>query len=210
MEARKILATELKAEDLEGKELKMKYEANEVDQWQLYFDGEKLHLITADCVPTSLLDMEDYSVEKGMGDYTVRSFYSRGDLLEWMKNKTKWKKFASGIPGATATGGPTVEQFCGCWNAMNKYQKIVLGEYCIKLKNPGKLFVPLKEGRNDYWGYWLASAYERNNTTVWKLDYDGFVCSDHYSSDYGTRPLVTLPSDIGLQYDEERKMWLIV
>lgn len=212
MERRKIGVTELKVEDLESKKLDVKYEAGGVN-WQLFFDGEKSHLIAADYVPTNLLDMEGlyiergykkgYSVERGYGDYTVYSKSSRKILLHWMEDSSNWKKFASGILGATATGGPTVEQFCGCWNAMNQHQK----EAWIELNNSRKLFVPQK----GCWGYWLGSPHRNYTDYVWYARGNGLASLSRYNTpSRGVRPLVTLPADMGLQYDEALGMWLIV
>ena len=209
MAGRKICAANLKAEDLEGKKFEVKYEANGVDQWQLFFDGEKLHLITANCVKRELLDMTGYHIKGRKGEYTVHHIYSdRDSLINWLKDLTKWSKFASGISGAKAVGAPTVEQFCGCWNVMNQHQKISPNDGWIDLKRPGKLFFPHKKELCD--GYWLVST---DSSRVWYVDDNGNVYDDYVYDDYGkrgVRPLVTPLSDIGLEYDEELEMWLIV
>lgn len=214
MAERKILATELRAEDLEGKKLKVSYEAGGVEKWKLFFDGEKSNLIAADYVPTSLLDMTDYSVfVKEGAEYTVYSEPDAAELVAWMRDPAKWEKFASGIPGAKAAGGPTIEQFCGCWNVLNPQQKVSLNNRSIELERPKKLFVPHKDIGNDCRGYLLASTFA--GSLVWYVyniyNFNGvnFYYVD-FEHTYGVRPLVTLPSEVGLQYDEERKMWLLV
>ncbi len=207
MAERKILATELRAEDLEGKKLKVSYEAGGVEKWKLFFDGEKSNLIAADYVPTNLLDMTGYSVKK-VGEYTVYSSSEVEGLVAWMKDPLKWEMFAAGIPGAKAAGGPTLKQFCGCWNVMNPQQKVSPNDGWINLERPKKLFVPHKDIWNDCRGYWLASTC---GSYAWFVDHSGNATHYYVYDDlYGIRPLVTLTSEVGVQYDEELGMWLLV
>lgn len=218
MERRKIGVTELKVEDLERKKLDVKYEAGGVN-WKLFFDGEKSHLIAADCVLTEMLNVKEDSVERGDGGYGVFGILDREDLLDWMRDSINWEKFALGIPGAKATGGATVEQFCGCWNAMNQHKKIVDRDNdWFLLHNPSKLFVPNKEEQNRCLGYWLMSASPYNDEKLWNVLYIEMICprdssldtSYYYDDCFRVRPLVSLPSDVGLEYDKDLEMWLIV
>lgn len=211
MAGRKIGATELKAEDLKGKKLEVKYEANGVDQWQLFFDGEKLHLIATDCVRSSLFDMEEYSVKGTQGEYAVYIASREKDLIDWLKDPDKWEKFASGISGAKAVGGPTLEQFFGCWNAMNQHSTIFPKRHCSWIdlgSSPSEPFIPHRKELCP--GYWLASIYATKY--AWYVD-DGYITTSNFYTfcgSRGSRPLVTPPADIGVQYDEGLKMWLLV
>lgn len=234
---RRICATELKAEDLIQKSLKVEYEANSIDEWRLFFDGEEVHLITVDCVSgvfeyNSAIKSYYSGIEELFPEKCLPSWYdpdevyslhcipchaecvwgksSRDDLLDWIKDSTKWKKFASGIPGAKATGGPTLEQFIGCWNIMTQMkQHQIIGKNCFNLR-PKRVLIPHERLNDDYcWGYWLASSYL--NDYMWSVAYSGWVCYDIYYTTYnGVRPLVSLTSEVGLEYDEDLQMWLLV
>lgn len=205
MERRRICATELKAEDLRQKSLKVKYEANEVDEWRIFFDGEDVQLITAGYVPAKLLDIEGYPITKN-GGYAVFSNKSREDFISWLRDPIKWEKFA--ISEAVAVGGPSVNQVVKCWNVMNGSALRVSKDDFIFLQEPSGLFNP---DSDDCSGYWTVSSSKRNPKLGMVVKSGGYIDNSAFGElDYGVRPLISLPKDIGLQYDEEQRMWLLV
>lgn len=90
---------------------------------------------------------------------------------------TAWESFATGVNGAQAIGGPTLEMFVASWNA-KEYSTTL---YCNKLSSTGyyigdkdilttskyinkdgeglqdTLYYPHREKKENCYGYWLAS-----------------------------------------------------
>ena len=126
-----------------------------------------------------------------------------------------WSSFASGVSGAEAIGGPTLEMYIASWNAKG-YTTLYCnnstetGYYVGDKPNPttelviissdtkgysDTLYYPHKSSYDSCEGYWLASPSVIHPYSVNFVYYKGYVDSYYYSdSRCGVRPVVCLPS----------------
>ncbi len=127
-----------------------------------------------------------------------------------------WESFATGISGAEAIGGPTLEMYVASWNAKG-YTTI----YCNNSTNVGyyvgtdnrptnyllnissdidgyadTLYYPHTSAFGNCSGYWLATPSAESNTYLMGLDFTGSIQRSVYDGNYyGVRPIVSLPPE---------------
>ncbi len=174
---------------------KVNYSANGINDWKIFLnDGTNIYLIASDYVPVSGLDCAEGITTSG--DYGVYGS-SRDGLVNWMATNLYWSEYARGYIGATATGGPTLEQFWASYNG--KYGTSYSGEPQVLNDHAGyddSLYFTHKEIWNDMNGYMLASPSSRYSRSIIIAFYQGRVTTDaYYSTTYGVRPLIKLPAN---------------
>ena len=161
----------------------------QVNNWKVFYnDGKNVYIILDDYLENRLLPTE--TGLQTYGKYYVYSNISREALLSGLTTKNNWREFASGVEGATATGGATNEQFVNSWNgnpAVNVRQLEVEKDYYSGMNgggisDPTKLYVPHTEGVNSCYGYWLALPYADDTNGVWYVSYGGDVSFYDYGS----------------------------
>lgn len=128
-----------------------------------------------------------------------------------------WSSFATGVNGAEAVGGPTLEMYVASWNAKG-YTPLYCnnststGYYLGNTSSPSTKYIDMSSDANGYadtlyyphttsvsncYGYWLASPSVYSASNVMGVHCKGCVdrryCND---DDYGVRPVVCLPSGI--------------
>lgn len=158
-------------------------------------------------------------------DYTNSIDKGNMKLVSNLLNADIWNGFATGVEGATAIGGPTLEMYIASWNE-KEYTKIYYDSmeygYRIGLTEETKensvsiksdvngyndtLYYPHKSNYdNRCYGYWLASPVEaQNKEMIFGIDCTGEVTSAEISADfYAVRPLVCLPAETKGSLDEQ-------
>ena len=124
--------------------------------------------------------------------YSVYSNTDRDTLVTALTKTSNWSEFASGVSGATATGGATNEMFVNSWNgnpAVNGRQLEVEKSYYGstnggQIMDPTKLYVPCTEVVEGCKGYWLLSPDADGANAVWNVVYDGVVGTHSYYLEY--------------------------
>lgn len=159
-----------------------------LDNWQIFYnDGSIVTMICQDYVPnkTSLIAGTGLNVSSpGCVEYTVSSNVNRKDLIERLKDSSKWEGLLTNAmksKGATAVGAVDLETWVASWNAKGYtklYTAITIepmedglnGYYLGKESNPStagggsptdeeyndKLYYPI-HSFDEICGYWLAS-----------------------------------------------------
>lgn len=152
------------------------YSANGVDDWKIFLnDGKNIYIITAGYVPNSLLSLPTNIYKKNTyivyGDRKTYGSY-KSSFYPWFHNGANWSKFAEGIEGATATGGPTLAQFLQSYNASygTSYLPANIGPY-DKTEYPfNELYAPYgKNTTGGATGYWLDSLAQYRKS-IWSVD----------------------------------------
>ena len=174
---------------------KVNYSANGINDWKVFLnDGTNIYLIASDYVPNSGLDCAEGITTSG--DYVVTG-NSRDGLINWMTTNLYWSEYARGYIGATATGGPTLEQF---WESYNgKYGTEYSAEYQDLTSHEGysnSLYFPHTSSLNNCHGYWLPTPNSSNANGLQAIYWFGFVGNNGAGdANYATRPLVKLPTN---------------
>ncbi len=127
-----------------------------------------------------------------------------------MEDTSYWAKYAEGIDGVVATGGPTLSyQFKN--SCMEKYSEIE--EITYSLKNTrayeDSLYFPHTEEYQECNGYYLAEMGQEppSITGTISVASNGEI-SMYNSTDMGICPLVCMPSDVIAQ--KVAGIWQIV
>lgn len=163
--------------------------------------------------------------------YSSRSDYDTSISKTSMKAASRlldmesWSAFATGVNGAIAIGGSTIEMYVASWN-----EKGYTPLYCNNSNSAGyyvgttdkplstvssmkttsgyedTLYYPHTSSYDNCDGYWLASPSGGNSygnyVHVMNVNRDGDVSDNYYNSGsssyykYGVRPVVCLPSGI--------------
>ena len=170
------------------------------DDWRiLYKDGETVYAVLADYLPADQVPTSA-GLDTNTTDYPygVWSDTDRDTLVNGLLNTTAWSNFTNGIAGATATGSPTAELLMSSYNTKNGTE-IVYTDYPTldSSTTDYDLYVPHTSAVDECYGYWLASPDADGSDYVWRVRCSGFVGNyDYYSTSYGARPVVSLPSSI--------------
>ena len=170
------------------------------DDWRILYVDEttnKVHVILADYLPNEKIPEGNNISTKG---YSVWSKNNRDELLDYLKDTTKWSSLANGISGAEVTGGPTGELLMNSYNAKQGTNL----DYTTSptLDTEELLYVPrtaeVTEDGQTTDSYWLASPYANDAYSVWIVYYRGYLYSDSYYNEGsdGVRPVVCLSSEI--------------
>ena len=162
-------------------------QGEQVNNWKVFYnDGNNVYIILDDYLENRLLPTATGLQTKNK--YSVYSNTDRDTLVTALTKTSNWSEFASGVSGATATGGATNEMFVNSWNgnpAVNGRQ-LEAGKYYFgsnnggEISDPTKLYVPHTEGVDSCNGYWLASPYAGNASSVWSVGYGGGVDGGSY------------------------------
>ena len=180
------------------------------DDWRILYVDEttnKVHVILADYLPNEKIPEGNNISKKG---YSVWSKNNRDELLDYLKDTTKWSSLANGIIGAEVTGGPTGEILMNSYNTKNETNL----DYTTgpTLDNADSLYVPhnetvIEDGQSTI-AYWLASPHASHTNRVWYVTCDGNVRHNLYNYGYyGVRPIVCLPSEI--QASKAGNVWKV-
>ena len=174
---------------------KVNYSANGINDWKIFLnDGTNIYLIASDYVPVSGLDCAEGITTSG---HYVVTGNSRDGLVSWMTTNLYWSEYTRGYIGATATGGPTLEQFWASYNG--KYGTQYSAEYQDLTNHEGysnSLYFPHQDEWNNTRGYWLASNYSANGNLAELLSYDGRLAYGYYyDAHFCIRPLIKLPAN---------------
>ena len=180
------------------------------DDWRILYVDEttnKVHVILADYLPNEKIPEGTNISKKG---YSVWSNNNRDELLNYLKDTTKWSSLANGISGAEVTGGPTGEILMNSYNSKRGTNL----DYTTgpTLDNADSLYVPhnekvIEDGQSTV-GYWLASPNASYALGVWYVDSSGSVrFDDYYGGNGGVRPIVCLPSEI--QASKAGNVWKV-
>ena len=138
------------------------------DDWRILYVDEttnKVYVILADYLPNEQIpEGEDISKQ----GYNVWSENNRDELLDYLKDTTKWSSLANGISGATVTGSPTKDIINNSYKEENNGS---IWDYREAVKQD--LYVPhtaivTEDGRDTYC-YWLASPYDYKTNYVWHV-----------------------------------------
>ena len=131
-------------------------------------------------ISTEITKLDEYNI----------SGTSRDGLVNWLKETLNWSKYAEGINGAVATGGPTLEQFWLSYN--NKYLTNYSEERQELSEHEGynnTLYFPYKEAYNTLENYILASSCSSNIEYVEYVGYEGgYVTGWYYHGCYRNTP----------------------
>ncbi len=162
----------------------------QVNNWKVFYnDGTNVYIILDDYLENRLLPTATGLQTKNK--YSVYSNTDRDTLVTALTKTSNWSEFASGVSGATATGGATNEMFVNSWNgnpAVNGRQ-LEAGKYYFgsnnggEISDPTKLYVPHTEGVDSCNGYWLTSAYTEYASGVWEVNCNGGVGADSYNGE---------------------------
>ena len=175
----------------------------EVNNWKVFYnDGANVYIILGEYLENRLLPIE--TGLQTSGKYNIYSNISREELLKGLTTESNWSEFASGIEGATATGGPTNAQFVASWNENPLVNSKKLEEE--KIYNIGNndnfnditnLYVPYKKAFENCYAYWLTTPYQTSNDNMWLVTYSGCKDIEKYNyTYYSVRPLICLPSNV--------------
>lgn len=193
------------------------------DDWKIFLDdGEHIYIIMSDYLPneyfpegTGVLKEGDYCIYTG--NLTPKPESDRKQLFDALSTTSIWEDFAKGIPGATAMGGSTLEQWIQSWNKSG-YTKLYTtrnekGMFIGSAENPttykietstlenngynDSLYFPHQSEFNGCNAYWLISqsAYDAGlECGVISNSYVAMTDGSH--NNIGVRPLVCLPSNV--------------
>ena len=163
----------------------------QVNNWKVFYnDGNNVYIILDDYLENRLLPTATGLQTKNK--YSVYSNTDRDTLVTALTKTSNWSEFASGVSGATATGGATNEMFVNSWNgnpAVNGRQ-LEAGKYYFgsnnggEISDPTKLYVPHTEGVDSCNGYWLASPFAGGTNSVWGVGYRGNVGNRDYGREF--------------------------
>ena len=194
------------------------------------------HYINANVMPSSMNIINTGIWVIGESDNivdvdNVLSILDRATLLNYINTTSNWSDLVA-VTGATATGGPTIEQFIKSYNRTHganseenikeiyiecsETMKDGLKGYHVETIENSKGYhifgLSTTEIENLYiinntnmymYGYWLGSPSARDSSEVINITNDGSISSCNYSiQGQGLRPLVTLPSGITLVEQE--------
>lgn len=146
-------------------------------------------------------------------DSTNNNAKAVADLLD----TSVWSSFATGVTGAEAIGGPTLEMYVASWNA-KEYTQLYCNNstsagyyigntseptsYSVKMNSDANgyadtLYYPHTSSYNNCYGYWLAAPSADSSAYVMYIQYNGVIYGTTFNSArYCVRPLVCLPSNI--------------
>lgn len=170
-------------------------------------------------------------------DYSKSTLNNNIILTSKLLDANIWSGFASGVEGATAIAGPTLEIYMASWNAkgytkLNYDNSKEVGYYIGTSNSPTGTHVSIKsdtKGYNDTlyyphkskydnscFGYWLVSPSAEVSTSTniigeyqYGVDCTGEITDCTLTADYyAVRPLVCLPA--GTQGNQDNKgIWQI-
>lgn len=168
------------------------YSANGVDDWQIFLnDGSNVYLIASNYVPSSGMKITSDVAKIDGSDYKIKG-NSRNGLVNWLTNTENWTAYANKISGATATGGPTKEQFCSSYNAKygTSHSAGLADNFIVTDKVPPYIVTDTSIA----YGYWAASIVSNETSKLWDVDaWGAWNQNDYNRTNYAVRPLVCLP-----------------
>lgn len=159
-----------------------------------------------------------------LSDFCVNSSDNRITLINYINTNNNWNEFAI-IDGATARGGPTLEQFISSYNkthdktneisklyfsrTINVMNDALTGYYVGTTENPITTYVRGLDtteieslyviNNTNAYAYWLCTASADSIEYVMNISYDGMVGYDNYNGyTRGIRPLISLPQNVSL------------
>ena len=167
-------------------------QGEEVNNWKVFYnDGTNVYIILDDYLENRLLPTATGLQTKNK--YSVYSNTDRDTLVTALTKTSNWSEFASGVEGATATGGSTVEMLISSYN-----QKMKKDLDYTKIPNLGtsdELYIPNKVIVDNCYGYWLISPNILDSNKIWNIHYGGNVDNFVYNGNYFCiRPVVKLPT----------------
>ncbi len=199
-EPTKPLATEVIKPENYGDSVN--YSANHVNDWKVFLnDGSNVYLIASDYVPNNGMTITSDVAKVAGNDYCVYG-NSRDGFVGWLTSTENWSAYAAGMDGATATGGPTLQQFWASYNG--KYGTSYSEEYETLSSHIGyssTLYFPHTSIWNGTEVYWLASPNSSYASNIECVTYYGSVYHGSYNgnNNFGIRPLVCLPAGVKAQ-----------
>ena len=177
------------------------------DDWRiLYKDKNAVYVILSDYLPAEQVpESENLNTDPIQFPYAVGAM-TEENLVNELKNTTTWSNFTNEIPGATATGSPTLELLLRSYNQKNQTEIVYTGN-SLSLDNTTEdynLYIPHTDKVDECQGYWLATFSLNYSTTgVNFMNYNGSVCDgirgyvNHYYN--GIRPVVALPTNVATE-----------
>ena len=162
-------------------------------------------------------------------NYNNSTSNSNIELVSGLLDTNIWSGFSTGVEGAVAIGGPTLEIYVSSWNEKG-YTRLYYdnesssnGYYIgTSADSPTSTYISIKTDTNGYndtlyyphkskyanecFGYWLASPsmyFSSSYDYVYGIDCTGEITSCSTSGEhYSVRPLVYLPSETQVSKDE--------
>lgn len=176
----------------------------------LYVEKGTVYVILADYLPNS----SGYATNAGLNTKNAHSVYSATDrktLIDGLTHKTAWNDLANGIEKAQVTATPTAELLMKSYNTKHYEltEDLVYTNYPT-LDTTDDLYVPHTsridgEACN---GYWLMTEFTDNDTSSWRVNFDGTIGNNDFNSQsYGIRPVVALPSST--EVINRDNLWII-
>ncbi len=171
------------------------YNGNGIIDWRiLHKDTSHIYIITSEYLPTSSIpNINGMSKNE---TYCVGGSINREEFIKVLNNTSLWTMFVNGINGATATATPTVELLIESYN--KKHNTSLPTNVRQTIDNSDTLYVPHTSKFNKCDGIFLASPYSVDTEGVWRVNYNGLVFGSdpYYSSNYGLRPVICMPSSV--------------
>lgn len=157
-----------------------------LDNWRIFYNDKEsktIKIITTDYITHDLIskDVLNAGVEESYLDtnYSVICPYGGQRFVEILNTTEYWSEYAAGVNGATATGGPTDEEFISSWNENPETDRsdLLFGKdyrYCLtdtttKIDDKG-LYMPRKTKINGCRGYWIATLFTQPGYNVFSVD----------------------------------------
>ena len=192
-EPTEVLATEaIKSENYGDA---VNYAANGINDWQVFLnDGVYIYLISSNYVPSSGMTITSDVAKVDGSDYKMKG-NSRDRFISWLTNAENWNAYASGFKGATATGGPSKQQFAESYNA--KYGTSHSAGLADSFIVTDKVAPYIISDTSIAYGYWTTSAVSNESSKLWDIDaWGAFNPNDYNRTNYAIRPLIRLPEGV--------------
>ena len=161
------------------------------NNWQVFLnDDTNVYIIYGDYLEANLMPAgTNVAKDSSLYKYNVWSgIDSALPLYNWIRNTTTWSGFAGGLSGATAYGGPTMQQLNQSIDrALNSSKDV-----------SGSLYVPRNETYEGCSGYWLNEYFTQSNSNYcYYVNYLGkiFSAESATTKTNSVRPVICLPSD---------------
>ncbi len=178
------------------------YSANGVSDWKVFLnDGSNVYLIASDYVHNSGMTVTSDVAKVEGNDYCVKG-NSRDGLVNWLTNESNWSAYASGLSGATATGGPTKPQFVQSYNAKygTSHSSDLGNDSSFTVSEQVAPYIIINTSNAS--AYWLSSTFSADTGGVWRVSNNGNVYNINFSNtSYGIRPLVKLPANAKMNWN---------
>ncbi len=181
---------------------KVNYTANGITDWQVFLnDRNNVFLISSDYAQSNGMTISSDVAKVEGSDYRVKG-NSRDGLVNWLTNTAIWGRYAEGVNGATATGGPTKLQFVNSYNEKygTSYSSAITANDAFSVTNIIAPYFVTSDSKAG--GYWLGSMVSDSTYGVWQANYVGRVGNPDCVNIYvGVRPLVKLPAGAKMNWN---------